>query len=561
MFSTPTKQRVVIDCGGSHVSVGVFSFGEKGRRQEASARLRLESYARENFVCSPEHVGAWPAQIGAALDTVLAQLGLGRVRDCHLGIPSHLAITKLVKTPTVAAESFAQALRFEAAQAIPFPLDKVAWGGAVAGNDGEEMTLLITAAKLDALDSLCAAVEAGGVFPAYCESSAVALGRALLREVREPVLFVDVGARSTQVIIGGAIAEPVYLRTLNFGGNAVTRSLAHALGCDFASAEAAKQSVAQSVKEAELSSEGEVSLREAVQRAANAFAQKLGAELLLTKLAYLRQSGAVAPIRLYLCGGGSTLLGLREQLAEALSLPVAEVPPPVGVGVAASLAERMPIAASDWYTLCGLALGTVLPEAQQLNLLPPHRRAAREARVRRPWWFAAAALLVLLPLLPLLQQRSTIASLRAQAVAVDAATVPLQQLSHSNVQAEAEANELRTRLAYIQALNAGRENWLHFLADLQERLNEVGDVWLDRLHYKITNGIHRSEADILPPAVIEISGWLLDNGKTDEALPRLFDALQASAFVQRAERERYDHSHPGLIRFEAELLIAPEKPL
>jgi len=427
-------------------------------------------------------------------------------------------------------------------------------------NDGEQMELLISVAKLDQLDPLCAAVESVRLLPTHCEPAASAFWRALSPEVQEPVLFVDVGARSTQVIIGGG-GSPLYLRTLRLGGNTVTGALAQTLGCDFAEAEAAKRRASQSVEGAELPRESESLLRKAVEQAANAFAQKLGSELLLTKLAYLQQSGAVGPTRIYLCGGGSALPGLREKLAETLSLPVSELPPPAGLEVTPALVGNAPFAASDWYTLYALALGEVLPEAQPLNLLPPGRRAAREDRLRHRWRLAAAVLLAFLPLPLLLQQRAAIASLHAQAAAIDAAAVPLLRRSASNAQAQAEVNALRARLEILDGLNARRESWLGFFADLQGRLNEVGDVWLDRLHYNAPKGGHANETDSPAPASVEIGGWLLESDRTDEALQRLFDELQASDFVQGIVRERYDRSRPGLIRFDAELLIPTEKPL
>jgi len=560
MLLTKTKQRVIIDCGGAHISVGLFSFGEKSRKEGGSARLQLEAYVREDFVCSPAHSTAWSAQVGAALDRAWGRLGLRSARACRLAIPGHLGLTKLVKTPAVPAEAIAEVLRFEAGQAIPFSLDKVSWGGVVLRNDGEEMDLLISAVKLDAVEPLCAAVESVRLSPTHCEPAALALWRALSCEVREPSLWVDVGARSTQVIIGGG-ASPLYLRTLNFGGNAVTSALAQTLGCDFAEAEAAKRRASQSVEAEALPSESGSLLRDAVQQAANSFVQKLGAELRLTKFAYLRQPGAPSPTRAYLCGGGGALPGLGEEIAEVLSLPVFELPPPAGIEFAASLAERASVAASDLYTLYGLALGAALPDAQQINLLPPTRHAVREVRGRRRWQLAAAALLVLLPFPLLLQQRLAITALRTQVAAVDAAVSPLLRLSSSNAQAQAEVDLLRTRLADLDGLNVRRESWLTFLADLQARLNEVGDVWLERLHYNFPRSNQGREADLLSPAIIELGGWVLDSERTDETLQRLFESLQVSDFVQAVERERYDRSRPGVIHFEAGLVLADETPL
>jgi len=563
MLPKRTKQRVVIECGGAHVSVGVVSFGGKAREAGGAARhLRIDAFGREDFVCPPEHTAAWAAQVGAALETLWARLELVRAGECRLAVPGHLALTKLVKTPAVAADEIPQVLRFEAGQAIPFPLDQVVWGGVVTANDGEEMGLLVSAAKLDAVEPLCAAVESARLSPTYCEPAALALWRGLSQSVRDPVLVVDVGARSTQVIIGGSGALP-YLRTLNFGGNTVTGSLAQRLGCGFAEAEAAKRKALRSLEEPAPPRESELLLGEALSQATRAFAQKLGSELLLTRLAYLRQSGAISPTRLFLCGGGSVLPSLHEAIAETLSLPVDALPPTASseMELTPSLVGKGTLAASDWYTLYGLALGAVMPETQQLNLLPPSRSAAVEMRARRRWWLAAAAVLALLPLPLLIQQRSAISALHARTATVDAKLAPLMQLSADNAHAQAKVNALRERLGVLDRLNTQQESWLAFLADLQMRLSQVGDVWLERLHYNATSSRYADEVDATAPAAVEVGGWLLDGAHADEAIHRLFESLQASDFVQGIERERYDRSRAGLIRFDAELLIAPEKSL
>jgi len=570
------KQRVLIECGGAHVSVGVVSL--KGNPQgEASGtphHAQLDAYAREDFVCPPAHAAAWAAQVAAALDTVCTRLGLARpLRDApRLALPGHLALTKLVTTPAVAPADLAQAIRFEATRSIPFALDQVAWAGIATRHDTDEIALLISAAKLAEVEPLCAATDAAQVPPAHCEPAALALWRALSTEIHEPVLLVDVGARSTQVIIGEAGREwPSYLRTLHFGGNHVTQALAQSLHCDFPEAEAAKRRMAQAAAQppqnaqAEPIRQSEALLREKVEHAVAAFSQKLATELLLTRLGSLRQSAtAVSAARILLCGGGAALPGLAQTLAETLGLPVSELPPPAALRLAPSLVQMPPPAASDLYTLYGLALGAKHPADSQVNLLPESRRAQHEARASRPRWLAAAALLAILPLPLLLYQRAALAQVRREIAAADARTAPLLRLSTSNAQAQAERDALKTQLAQLRALEVGRSRWPHFLAELQTRLHAVGDVWLEKLHYTPSENNDAAapseESIVLGEGRIEISGWLLETRPAEDAMQRLFEALSASGVVREITRERYDRSRSGVLHFDAELLVAPEAP-
>lgn len=509
-------------------------------------------------------------QVAAALEVALSSLRIKKGSACRLCLPGHLVLTKRVATPLVAVEKRTAALHFEAVQHIPFALDEVAWGALELGSAGGELDLLLAAARLEALEPLCAAVESAGLIPCACEPAALALWRAIALTQRtgdaadaKSSLFVDVGARSTQVVLFNRETGALGLRTIALGGNSLTAAIAQKLGIDFADAEALK--VSGSVFDGGSSAVNGLPGSAAVQNCFAEFSARLAAELTLTQLAYLRQPQAEPPTHIHMCGRGSLLPGLREKVSAALKLPVAEFPIPAALQISPEASMPGAPAAGDLFASYGCAVGAFLPAAQRLDLLPPQRRAQREARRRRPWGLAAAAILALLPAPLLVRQRAAIARAHAQSMAIDTATAPLLRLSASNAAAEARLGELQARLAQVRALDAERTLWLRFLADLQARLTEVGDVWLERLHYAGTADAE-AEAELAASgnlgattaaARVEIGGWLLESRPADEATQRLFDALQSSAFVQRIERERYDRSRPGVIHFDAELLINP----
>jgi len=224
---------LALDCGAAHIAGGLFSVGPH-------RRLRLERYFSETFSSDPSMEAGWEQRLGQKLETIISREKITTV-DCVLAVPGHLALTKLVKTPSVNRENRARIVQFEASQNIPYPLDEVAWGHLELNDDGVDLKFMLSAAKLDAMESLCRVVESGGVKISRAETTSMALKRAYelcFAAGTKSVGLVDIGARSTQVIFIGP--NTLHVRTLSMGGNVVTQTLAAHLDLDFESAERLK---------------------------------------------------------------------------------------------------------------------------------------------------------------------------------------------------------------------------------------------------------------------------------------------------------------------------------
>jgi hypothetical protein len=107
-----------------------------------------------------------------------------------------------------------------------------------------------------------------------------------------------------------------------------------------------------------------------------------------------------------------------------------------------------------------------------------------------------------------------------------------------------------------------RTAWLQFLADLQDRLTGVEDVWLEKMRL-----VPAAKDERLKLAV---AGRLLERSDplAKTAGPEAFDRIRAlltslkqSPFVGTVEDERFDDSQPGLLAFEFVLVSAEARPL
>jgi len=535
---------LAVDCGASHVAVGLFSRSPAGL-------LRFERYAREEFTVDPANESRWRYELQSAIEGVLRR-EKWPVVECVIGVPGHFALSKLVKTPSVDREKRPRVAQFEASQNIPYPLEEVSWGYLELADDGVDSELLIAAAKLEVVELLCGVVESAGPVVVSCEPSNLALWRAVRRRTAESVLAVKIGARSTQLIFSGG--EGVQLRTLAMGGNTVTATIAGKLQIDFAEAEVLKRQVLSQANPARV----DAITRDAAQAAVDEFAERLQLEIKRSRLAYLRQPGVIPPQKLWLCGGGVTP-DIVARLSEKLGLPVGKLPEDPALKIEAAASQELSDEI-DLAVLSGLAAGALEENAQVLDLLPPSRRETRLQRQRLPWWIAIAALVILLPVPLLLKQYDTRANQRLEAAELNARLGPLRHLVNANDDHLRQLGQLDEQIAELEQLTERRTGWVTLLADLQQRFTGVENVWLDSLEPVIGEAQNESD-ETVQQVELALTGRFLDSGDADAKVRALFNALQESPFVQAVSRERFDPSRPGLMRFQVSLLIKPEAAL
>ncbi len=607
---------LAVDIGAGHVACGVFSVG-------ATGRLVLQHFALEPHTSDPSHEARWATEIAQSLGAVGTRQKLNGA--CAIAVPGHLALTKFIKTPSVAKEKRSKIVAFEAAENIPYPLDEVVWDHLVVADDGFDLEVMLTASKFDAMQTLCAAAESAGFPVERAKPAGLALYHAFrynYPQVRDSVIVVNIGARSTTLLFvpedlrspdfgGYGLAVPAgskhvvagerfYLRTLPLAGNTVTQMIADELKIDFPSAEILKIQVLSNQSDLPANSPS----RAAVQRAAAVFAQRLQLEITRSTVNHRRQSGGAAPVTVYLTGGGSLVPELAPVLAEKLKLRVEPYESLRNVDVSGdarvSGAEKSAPVLAD---LVGLATQLVHPQEVDASLLPPELQEALAFRKRQPWLIAAAALAVMALLPPIVYFHQVTAATQEKIRQVDDHLMPLRSLQHRNEQNIAQIAEATKQIGALRGAYDTKANWINFFADLQERLVKIEDVWLDRLQVErpqppdlaaqaeamvqaealaaanqepAADGSQPETAPAaplatppLPPVRMTLSGRLLDvsnpqsrvSPEATERVRQLLASFKDSQFIAGVENERFDNQQNGLLRFDFTLVINPRKTL
>lgn len=583
---------LAVDIGAGHVACGVFAVG-------ASGRLVLQQFAIEPHSSDPSHEARWAVEITQSLGAVAARHRLSGA--AALAIPGHLALTKFIKTPSVAKEKRVKIVSFEAAENIPYPLEEVVWDFSVVSDDGFDLEVMLTAAKFDAMQSLCGAADAAGFPVERATPAGIALCNAFrynYPKVQESIIVVNVGARSTNLLF--LEGERYYLRTLALGGNWVTQTIAEELRIDFGSAETLKIQVLSGRSDLPLASPS----RAAVQRAASSFSARLTLEITRSALNHRRQAGGAAPVAVYLTGGGSLIEDLPTTLGEKLHLPVERYEALKNVDLSANArAAGAEGAAPVLADLVGMATQLVATKPEpEPSLLPPALTAALEFRKRQPKFIAAAAIAVLALLPPVIYFHRVTSATMAQVAQVDDQLMPLRSVQNRNEQNLQKIEEASKQINALKGAYETKANWVSFLADVQERLVKVEDVWLDKVtvvrpprpepgspeaaaaEAAAAAAAATPPADGTPPAAdpnaapaapppppvrLVLSGRLLDvanpqsrvSAESTQRVKQLLASFTGSQFVTAVEKEQFDPRQNGLLLFDVTLVINPKKTL
>lgn len=575
----PSPRVLAVDIGAGHVACGVFTTG-------AAGRLVLQQFAVEAHSSDPAHEARWGTELAQSLGAVGARYRLSG--NATLGIPGHLALTKLIKTPSLAKEKRRKIVEFEAAENIPYPLNEVVWDHLVLADDGYDLEVMLAAAKLDAMQGLCAAADAAGFAAVGAVPAGVALGRAFrynYPQTTGSVIVANIGARTTNLVF--IEGDRFYVRTVAYAGNNVTLFIADELRLDFVQAEALKIEVMTGRSDLPPGSTS----RAAVHNAMAAFVTRLGLEITRSVVNQRRHTGGAAPTALYITGGGSLIPELPEALAEKVKLQVERYEPLRNVDLSANArAAGAESAAHILADLVGLATRLTVADEAEVSLLPPEVVERIGFQKRQPLLMVAAMLgvLILAPPIYYFHQLTTLT--QAKISAVDDQLRPLHSIQTRNDDNLRQIEDAKKQIAALQGAYETKANWINFFTDLQNRLVKIEDVWLDRVQVvrpelappgetpadqppptppPADANATAADAPKGPPLRLTLSGRLLDvanpqskvSPESFERVKQLLTSFAGSQFISAVENEKFDNNQNGLLRFDFTLVINPKKTL
>ena len=166
-------------------------------------------------------------------------------KDVVIAMPESQVYSRVIELPSLNEKELESAIKYEAEQYIPVPLDQVQIQHVILkvppkGAESAKMEILLIAAQQQAIEHLEQVVVMAGLTPVALETELLAILRAVSPQIDKSGLLIDIGQNSTDlaVVLDGSLKQ-VY--TIGSGGAALTRAVASTLSLQLPQAEQCKQ--------------------------------------------------------------------------------------------------------------------------------------------------------------------------------------------------------------------------------------------------------------------------------------------------------------------------------
>jgi len=276
-------------------------------REGGGKKLRLRKYGVKSFPEGASKSGE--NGVSAVIKELLSETKVDH-KEVIASLPGTSAVVRHIQMPRMSLQEAREALKYEAAQYIPFKAEEAQMDCHIlkdAGSEkGETMKLMLVAARKSEAKKRVEMLQQAELAPVVLDVDSIAILNAFettgrLSDEKEAVGLIHIGARQTNlnVIQDG---HPAFTRDIEVGGGGITVAIARGLGVSLADAEGLKVS-----GDAIIQPHLEIVLKSIVHQLRSSFD-------------YYQGSSGREIKKVYVSGGTSLLRDLREFLSESLGI-------------------------------------------------------------------------------------------------------------------------------------------------------------------------------------------------------------------------------------------------
>ncbi|GAA6743192.1 type IV pilus assembly protein PilM [Thermus antranikianii] len=324
-----------------------------------------------------EGVIAEPQALAQELKELLAEARTKK-RYVVTAVPNPSVILRTLQVPKMPPKEMEEAVRWEAERYIPFPIDEVVLDFAPLDPlaevaDGEQVEVMVGAARQEAVASLLEALRGAGLTPIILDVKPFAglypLEAQLSSDPEGVSVAVEIGAESTSLVLLKG-NRPLAVRILALSGKDFTEAIGKSFGLDFLTAEEVKRTYGLATIptedeellldfDAERERYSPAKIYDAIRPVLVELTQEIRRSLEFFRV----QLGDVQPEVGYLYGGGSRLRGLSTLLTDTLGVNFTVPDPWQGIQVDPKRfdLEKIKEMGPEFLVPVGLALRGVMP--------------------------------------------------------------------------------------------------------------------------------------------------------------------------------------------------------
>lgn len=250
------------------------------------------------------------AAIADVLKKIIAQVGVSS-KDVNISLPEALAFTRVIRFPFLSDEEVASAVKWEAEQYIPIPVNEAVVQYTILERNQEKsfVSVLLVAAPKVVVEKYVKVVKMAGLTPVSAETELTALSRSL-SPAKGISLLLDLGSSATDMSIVSD-SNTVFTRSIPVAGEAFTRAVSQSLGIDAIQAEEYKKTYGLEANQ----------LEGKVRNALDPIFRVIIDEI--KKAVHFYQTdgnGGMAPTSIIITGGASIMPGIVPFLTENLNI-------------------------------------------------------------------------------------------------------------------------------------------------------------------------------------------------------------------------------------------------
>lgn len=310
-----------VDIGTASLKIAEIEH-KSGVKPELKNYGYLESFdylERSNAAFQTSTLHLEERQIASYIRTLMKQSGISPA-PVIASLPSFSSFTTLVEMPQLSESEIAQSMKLQAAQYIPVPIENAAldWmkvGERVDEDGTKKLQLFLISVSNEVIARYKNIFKLTGLELKALEIEGLSLARALSSASEETTLIVDIGSRSS-VLLVAEHGLPKFLSQTDFAGGSLTQAVATGLGLSERRAEDIKR------RRGLTASGGEYELFTVIQPLLDVIINEGTRVIKNYETSYRGKIKKVV-----LSGGGANLPGLERYAVKEFGLPVAKAKP------------------------------------------------------------------------------------------------------------------------------------------------------------------------------------------------------------------------------------------
>jgi len=283
--------------------------------------------------------------IAEVLKKIFTQIGASS-KDVNLSLPESLVFTRVIRFPLLSEEEVAAAVKWEAEQYIPIPINEaVTQYTILEKNEATSQTsVLLVAAPRAIVEKYVKVIRLAGLTPVSAESELTAVARSLSPEKGVSMLL-DLGSSATGMSIIKD-TKVVFTRSIPVAGEAFTRAVSQGLGITSQQAEEYKKTYGMMADQLE----GKV--RQALEPVIKLVVDEIKKAIQF----YSTEEKGDSPTSVVITGGASTMPNIVLYLTENLGIETITGEPFAKISLDPDTSKSLAPYASIYATAIGLAM-------------------------------------------------------------------------------------------------------------------------------------------------------------------------------------------------------------